>query len=206
MRRLWGRSNSVNVQKVIWCLDELGLPYERIDAGGPFGVVKTAEYTVLNPNRLVPVLEEDGMVFWESNAIVRYLCARYSTGSLWPEDPRSRAVADKWTDWQATNFTPATVPAFWNLLRTPEAERDVDAVNKSCTASEERLGMLDAHLATHAFAGGEAFGFADIVLGPAVHRWLHMPIAQQPHPHVRRWYRTVSARPASRNALLLPIT
>jgi glutathione S-transferase len=204
--KLWGRNNSVNVQKVIWCLEELGLLYERIDAGGAFGVVKTAEYSALNPNRLVPAIEQDGMVFWESNSIVRYLCARYSSGVLWLEDPLSRAVGDRWSDWQATNFTPATMPAFWNLVRTPEAERDAEAVKRSCAASDKRLEMLDTHLASHSFVGGETFGFADIILGPAVHRWLHMPVQQQPYPHIRRWYQTISRRPASKNALLLPIT
>ena len=103
MIKLWGRTNSLNVQKVLFCLGELGLPFERVDAGMQFGVVKTPEYMAKNPNSVVPTLEEDGFVLWESNAIVRYLASTHGAGALWPTDPRARALADRWMDWQQTS-------------------------------------------------------------------------------------------------------
>src|SRR5688572_2434206 len=107
MIRIWGRISSINVQKVVWCADELGLEYERINAGGSYGINNTPEYLAKNPNGLVPVMEEGEFVLYESNAIVRYLSARYSGGALWPPDLRERADVDRWMDWQATSFTPA---------------------------------------------------------------------------------------------------
>src|SRR3712207_2889948 len=137
MLKLWGRLNSVNVQKVVWALDEIGMAYERIDAGTPFGVNDTPDFLRMNPNGLVPVIDEGSFVLWESNAIVRYLAARYAGGLLWPEDLRVRADADRWMDWQATTFLPAVSPAFMNLVRTPEAKRDANAVEAS---REKKIG------------------------------------------------------------------
>ena len=104
MLKLWGRINSTNVRKALWCLEELEVPYTRIDAGGAFGVVGEAEYLAKNPNRLVPCLEDGDLVLWESNAIVRYLVAQYGAGTLWGADPRQRAGADKWMDWVTSRY------------------------------------------------------------------------------------------------------
>ena len=205
MIKLWGRNSSVNVQKVIFCLDELGLDYERLEAGGAFGVVKTPEYMAMNPNSLVPVMEDGDAVLWESNSIVRYLCAKHSPGKLWPDDLLQRAEADRWTDWQQSNFTPATRDAFWGLLRTPTEKRDLTVIATSCAASEARMDILEAHFARHDYVAGKQFTFGDIVLGPAVHRWLNMPVERAKRPHVQRWYQALIARPASKRSLFLPI-
>ena len=197
MLRLWGRLTSVNVQKVAWCADELGLAYERRDAGGKFGVNDTPEYLAMNPNGLVPVIEDEGFVLYESNAIVRYLCAR-ERSALFPEDLRRRADVDRWMEWQSTNFTPAMGPAFWQLVRTPAAQRDENAARLSVEKSEKLAGVLDRHLATREWLAGE-FSAADIVAGCAAHRWLHLPgITREPRPHLERWYARLAARPASR--------
>src|SRR5829696_9275573 len=124
MLTLWGRVNSINVQKVHWCLKELGLAYDRIEAGREFGVVDTPEYRRMNPNGLVPTIEDDGFVLWESNVIVRYLAARHGAGRLYPDDLRVRFDAERWMDWQATTLWPALRPVFIGLVRTPVAERD----------------------------------------------------------------------------------
>lgn len=198
MLRLWGRLTSVNVQKVVWCADELGLVYERRDAGGKFGVNDTAEYLAMNPNGLVPVIEDDGFVLYESNAIVRYLCAREGS-ELFPAEPRRRADVDRWMEWQSTNFTPAMGPAFWQLVRTPEAERDAAAIRASVDKSEKLAGVLDAHLAGREWLAGETLSAADIVAGCAAHRWLNLPgLTRRPRPHLERWYARLAARPASR--------
>src|SRR6185295_6991094 len=155
MLRIWGRSNSVNVQKALWFCEEMNLPYERVDAGGTFGVVNTQQYRHLNPNGLVPTIEEDGFVLWESNAIVRYLTAKHSLGKLWPEDLNIRAEADKWMDWQNTTFWPTFRPLFWNLVRTPPNQRDAGAMEESRLKTAEILGYLDAHLKNRAYIVGD---------------------------------------------------
>jgi glutathione S-transferase len=204
--RIWGRISSVNVQKVVWTADELGIAYERRDAGGAFGLVATPEYKLMNPNSLVPVIEEDGFVLWESNAIVRYLAAKHAAGTLWPDDLRRRADIDRWMDWQATEFTPAMRNAFWQLVRVPAEKRDAAAIEASRSASEKAAAVLEGHLAGRAFVSGEAFSPADIVLGCAAHRWLNLPLAREPRPQMERWYASLKARPGAAQVLSTPVT
>ncbi len=198
MLRIWGRLTSVNVQKVVWCADELGLEYQRRDVGGKFGGNDTAEYLAMNPNGLVPVIEHDGLVLYESNAIVRYLCARHRS-ALFPEDLARRADVDRWMEWQSTNFTPAMGPAFWQLVRTPAEQRDAAATQASVEKSDKLAGVLDDHLASRQWLSGGAMSAADIVTACAAHRWLHLPgITRLPRPHLERWYAQLAARPGSR--------
>lgn len=206
MLKIWGRISSVNVQKVVWCADELGLEYERIDAGGAFGKTKTPEYLAMNPNSLVPVIEEDGFVLYESNAIVRYLAAKDPFHKLWPADLRQRADADRWMEWQSTSFTPAMRDAFWQLVRTPEDKRDPAAVERSRAESERLAGILDAHLANRRYLTDAGFTIADIVAGCAAHRWMLLPVKREPRPHLQRWYDELKSRPASRQVTSLPLT
>jgi glutathione S-transferase len=196
--RIWGRLSSVNVQKVVWCADELGLQYERIDAGGKFGRNDTPQYLAMNPNGLVPVIEDDGFVLYESNAIVRYLAAREGNTALWPEELRARADVDRWMEWQSTGYTPAMGPAFMQLVRTAPDKRDAGAIESSRAKSEKHSAILDAHLASRRYVAGDRFTVADIVLGCAAHRWLNLPIDRIARPNLERWYADIAARPASR--------
>lgn len=202
MRRLWGRLTSVNVQKVVWALDEAGLDYTRVEAGGAHGVVDSPAYRALNPNGLVPTLEEDGFVLWESNAILRYLAATSPALAL-PDDPRERARVEQWLDWQATSFTPAMRDAFWQLFRA--AEPDPAVVADSLAEGEALAAILDAHLSGRSFVVGPRFGIADIALGCAAHRWLNLPAARIERPALRRWYTRLAARAGAARALGEPI-
>jgi glutathione S-transferase len=198
MLKIWGRVSSVNVQKVVWCAEELGLAYERVDVGGKFGGNDTPEYLAMNPNGLVPVIDDDGFVLYESNAIVRYLGAKAGSGSIWPADPRHRADVDRWMEWQSTAFTPAMWGAFWQLIRTPAEKRSAEMVESSRAKSEKLAGILDAHLADRKNLTGDTFTTADIVVGCAAHRWLNLPLQRTPRPNLERWYAELKARPASR--------
>ena len=206
MLKIWGRISSVNVQKVVWAADEMGLKYERIDAGGSFGKTKSPEYLAMNPNALVPVIEEDGFVLYESNAIVRYLAARDPGGKLWPGDLRKRADVDRWMEWQSTSFTPAMRDAFWQLVRTPEGKRDLGAVEKSRAESERLAGILDAHLANRRYLTESGFTAADIVVGCAAHRWLLLPVPRESRPNLQRWYDEIKSRPGARQVTSLPLS
>lgn len=198
MLKIWGRITSINVQKVVWCADELGLAYERIDVGGAFGGTKTAEYLAMNPNSYVPTLQEDGFTLYESNAIVRYLAARDEAARLWPNDLRARADADRWMEWQSNTFSPAMRDAFWQLIRTPEAERDAAAIEKSRAAAQRLAVILDAQLARHEYLTPNGFTAADIVVGCSAHRWLHLPVPRDKLANLERWYALLKSRPASR--------
>lgn len=204
--RLWGRASSVNVQKAIWALEELGLPYARIEAGGAHGVVGEAHYRAMNPNGLVPTLEEDGFVLWESNAILRYLANAHGGPLALPDAPRARARIDQWLDWQATAFTPAMRDAFIGLVRTPAERRDAGAIEASRAASETCAALLDRHLSDTPFVAGETFGIADIAVGCAAHRWRLLPLAREERPHLARWLERLAQRSASSSVLTLPLS
>lgn len=205
MLRIWGRISSINVQKVVWCADELGLEYERRDAGGRFGVNDTPEYLALNPNGLVPTIEEDGFVLYESNAIVRYLAARDARALVWPREPRERADADRWMEWSNT-FIGAMRDLFWQLIRTPEPQRDAGAIEASRGNTARLARILDAHLAKHEWLAAGRFSAADIVVGCGAHRWLLLPVEHEPCPNVHRWYEALKARPASRQVTQQPLS
>ncbi|MBK9081900.1 MAG: glutathione S-transferase family protein [Rhizobiales bacterium] len=205
MITLWGRLNSVNVQKVVFCLEEIGAPYERVEAGLQFGVVDTPAYRAMNPNGLVPTLRDGDLVLWESNAILRYLCAVHGQGRFWP-DAAARALGDRWMDWQQTAFAPAMFRAFHDLVRKPPEQRDAAAIEDSRKATEKRLAVLDAALAKTPWLGGETFGAAEFAVAPHVHRWLNMPVARLSHSALEKWYERVMTRPAAQRALTLPVT
>jgi glutathione S-transferase len=206
MLRIWGRLSSVNVQKVVWCCDEIALPYERIEAGGAFGLNDTPQYLAMNPNGLVPVIDEDGFILYESNAITRYLAAKHGAGTLWPDDLRARADVDRWMEWQSTSYTPAMVQAFWQLVRTPPEKRDPAAIEASRAKGEKLSAILDRHLEGREFIAGNAFSPADIVVGCATHRWLGLPLAREPRPNIERWYASLKSRPGARQVTSLPLT
>ncbi|MDM0047080.1 glutathione S-transferase [Variovorax dokdonensis] len=212
MLNIWGRISSINVRKVLWCAQELGLEFQRTEAGGRFGVVTTAEYLSLNPNALVPVIDdgegEQRVVLWESNVIVRYLCAKHAPGALYPQELPERFLAEQWMDWQQTTLNRASGPAFVQLVRTPAEQRDVDAMAQSILATEPLFAMLDAHLATREFMVGDQFTMADIPLGCEAHRWFGLPAASYARPswpNVERWFGQLRTRAGARGVLDLPL-
>ncbi|MGL4636349.1 MAG: glutathione S-transferase family protein [Beijerinckiaceae bacterium] len=206
MLTIYGRINSINVQKPVLACEELRLPYKRIDAGGAFGMVKSPEYMAMNPNSLVPVLVDGDVVLWESNAIVRYLGAKYGDGKIWPRDPVVRAHSDRWMDWQTTAFYPAYAAAFKGIVRTPPEQQNAAEIEASRKATEPMTAILDAALAGRSYLATDHPTIGDIALAPSVFRWLHMPIARESRPNVEAWCARMAARPGYGNALVLPIT
>lgn len=206
MRELWGRANSINVMKALWCLDELGLEYERRDAGMAFGVVDTPEYRAMNPNGRVPTLRDGDLVLWESNAIVRYLCERYSPGDLSPADAGERAVADQWMDWQQTSLLADVTFIFWGLVRGKKENQDPALIK----AASGRLGdlwtMLDEHLAQHDYVAGARFTMGDIPLGTFVWRWANLDIERPRLEHVAAWHERLKQRSAFGEHVMVPLT
>jgi glutathione S-transferase len=196
MLKIWGRANSVNVRKVLWCCEELGLPFERTDAGMQYGVVNTPEYRRLNPNGLVPTIEDDSFVLWESHAIVRYLSAKHGAGKLWPEDLRVRADADRWMDWAGGSFLPAFRPVFWGMVRTPAEQRDMKAINEGAKKCGELAGYVDAALAGRAFIAGGQLTMGDIPLGCHLHLWLSLPLERPAYANLAAWHKRLLERPA----------
>jgi glutathione S-transferase len=204
MLKVWGRKTSINVQKVMWAVGELGLPHRRIDAGGPFGGLDTPEFGRLNPNRLVPVIEDDGFVLWESHAIVRYLAAKYGRGSLGPADEQVWAQADQWMEWaNSTLYGDIIVTCFLQLIRTPAQERKHAAVENAAKRVGDKLGILDAQLAGRPYILGEQFTMADLAVGALMYRYVNLPLPRAQHGNVEAWYRRLASRPAYQEHVML---
>ena len=208
MLEVLGRANSANVVKVIWLLDELGLPYTRTDAGGAFGRTNTPAYRAMNPTGNIPTLIEDGFVLWESNVILRYLCGAHAPGSpMWPADLRVRAGVDRWMDWQQISMGPPGSRVFHGFVRTPPERRDMDAVGAAMTALGAQWALLDAVLAGSPYVAGPEFTLADISLGVHVHRWFSFDLPRPDLPHLRAWYGRLLERPAYvTHAAVTPVT
>src|SRR5882672_6888090 len=166
MIKIWGRNTSSNVQKVMWAIGEMKLPHQRIDVGGAFGKNNEPPYLAMNPNGLVPTLEEeDGFTLWESNAIVRYLAAKHENRTLEPADLKTRALASKWMDWQLSVMGPAITPVFWGLIRTAPEKRDHAAIDAGKGKTVAAAKMLDEQLGKTKYLAGEAFSYGDIPVG-----------------------------------------
>jgi glutathione S-transferase len=210
--KLYGRRSSINVQKVLWCLGELGAvegrDYERIDAGLDFGVVNTDEYLSLNPNGLVPTLVDGGFVLWESNAIVRYLASAAGDEALLPVEPQKRANVERWMDWQLETLWATLRVAFLGLTRTPGPQRDYDAISKAHADAGRMLAIVDKVLSAQAYVAGAEFTVADIGICLSAHRWFSLAgdfrHALEPAPLLRfvaEWHRNLSSRQAFKDAI-----
>ena len=206
-RTVWGRANSSNVMKVIWLLEELILPYERIDVGGPFGRTKEPFYLAMNPTSGVPTLQEGEFTLWESTAILRYLAAAHADGSaLWPSNLQARANVDRWMDWQQTLMGPPQTVVFQGLIRTPPEQRDMAAIEAAKVKLGHTWAMLDGELAKHEHVAAADFSLADIAIGVHVHRWFSFDMTRPDLPHLRAWYDRLLLRPIFVAHVARPLT
>jgi glutathione S-transferase len=197
MIKIWGRNTSSNVQKVMWAIGEMKLAHQRIDVGGAFGKNNEAPYLAMNPNGLVPTLEEeDGFTLWESNSIVRYLAAKHADRTLEPADLKTRALAQKWMDWQLSVMGPVITPVFWGLIRTPPEKRDPAAIEAGKVKTIAAAKMLDDQLGKTKYLAGDAFSYGDIPVGIMVYRYVQLIPERPPMPQLDRWYTAISSREA----------
>jgi glutathione S-transferase len=208
MLKVWGRNTSSNVQKVIWGLAEMKVPFERIDVGGAFGKTKDAFYLAMNPNSLVPTLEEeDGFTLWESNSILRYLAAKHSNRTLEPADLKTRALAHKWMDWQLSVMGPSITPVFWGLIRTPPEKRDANAIAAGKEKTINAAKIMDAQLGKTKFMAGDEFSYGDIPVGIMIYRYTQLIPERPATPNLDRWYAAISSRPAFKEQIaVVPLT
>src|SRR5438034_3937941 len=208
MLKIWGRNTSSNVQKVIWALGEMKLPFERIDVGGAFGKTKDPFYLAMNPNSLVPTLEEeDGFTLWESNSILRYLAAEHGNRTLEPADLKTRALAHKWMDWQLSVMGPSITPVFWGLIRTPPEKPDANAIAAGKEKTIAAAKIMDAQLGKTAYLAGDAFSYGDIPVGVMSYRYVQLIPERPATANLDRWYAAISSRPAFKEQVaVVPLT
>ena len=202
MITVWGRRNSVNVQKVLWALEELDVPYHRENVGGSFGGNRDTDFLAMNPMGLVPVIRDGDVTMFESNAIVRYLAARFRSGVLRPADHRGLAMAEQWMEWQARAFAPHVGAIFTNTVRSPPEQRNDAVVKAAERQAAEALRIADGWLSRHDWFAGSAFSFGDIVMGALLWRYMGLDCAKPDMPHVRDWLEALEKRDAFRNTVM----
>ena len=206
MLKIWGRKNSINVQKVLWACAELKVKFDRVDAGMEFGVNNTPEYRAMNPNGRVPTIDDNGFILWESHAIVRYLARTHGKGSLWPTDDKVNADADRWMEWYSTTLWPSLQPLFWNLVRTPPEKRDAKLIESSHAKLVDFFKMVENALSGRSHLAGDSFTMGDIPMGVALHRWFLLPIERPNNPKLKAYYDRLAARPAFKEHCGAPLT
>jgi glutathione S-transferase len=205
MLTVWGRRSSFNLQKVMWLVAELGLPHRHIPAGGDFGIKDTPEFLAMNPHGLVPVIDDNGTIVWESQTILRYLAATYGRGRLWSDDPGERSLYERWMDWSQASLQPDFLNGvFWGFYRTPETKRNLLAIARKVRACAEHFQLLDRILADRPFLCGEALSLADIPAGTSLYRYFEIDIERPSVPNVEAWYRRLQERPAYREHVMVP--
>ena len=203
MIKVWGRLTASNVQKVMWCVDELGVAHEHIHI--PFGRAKEdPAYLAINPNGRVPTIEEDGFILWESNSCIRYIAARFGAGTLWPTDPRVRADAERWMEWQLTTLSEPTDTIFIGLVVKQPEQRDMAAIAAATKRLNELWAIVDKVLATRKFVAGDDLTIGDIPMGIAAHRWFTILVERDRHPNVETWYGRLIDRPAFKKNVMNP--
>lgn len=203
---LWGRSTSSNVMKVIWLLEELKLPYERKDVGGPFGKTDTPDYHAMNPTRLVPTWQEGDFTLWESNAILRHVCNTQAPNNpIWPQNPQARAKIDQWLEAQQTIMNRPQGTIFVSLVRTKPQDRDQAAIAQAIKDAAKAYGYIAPELGKHPYIAGDHLTLADIVWGVHIHRWFTMDFNRPEIPNLRAWYDRLLSRPAYKEHIARPL-
>jgi glutathione S-transferase len=206
MLKIWGRANSSNVQKVLWTCDEIGIAFERIDAGGAFGRTKEPAYLAMNPNGLVPTIEDGKVVLWESNTIMRYLATTRGATRLYPTDPVQRAFVERWMDWQVASLAPPMTTLLFGYYRTPPEKRDPAALEAARQTAIGVFSILEGALGQGGFIAGPDVTLADCALGIFVHRWHQFPIERPNLPRLAAYYERLGARPGCHKHVLVPVT
>jgi glutathione S-transferase len=204
MLKIWGRRSAYNVQKVLWAVGELGLPYEHIDVGGVVGQLDTPEFLAMNPHGRIPVIVDGETVVWESNSIVRYLCAAYGKGTLWVAEPAERSLAERWMDWEHATLQPDFLALFWGFFRTPVAQRDHAAIERSLARCEKHYRKLDTHLANQPYLAGVTFTMAEIPCAASLYRYFEMGVSVPLLPNLMAWYERLTRRQAYRDHIMTP--
>jgi len=196
MLEIWGRPYSSNVIPVIWAAAECGVDYKLKLAGGSFGQIDTPQFAAMNPNRMIPAIRDGDFTLWESHVIVRYLCARYASGTLCPDDLQMRSVADQWMEWSGTRAFMPVIQMFFATVRTEPAMRDAALLKKHADEAADVLAILDAHLKNSNYVAGPKFTMGDIPLGAVAYRYFNVDAARPDFPNIEAWYARLCERPA----------
>jgi len=206
MLKIWGRANSSNVQKVLWTCEEIGIKFERIDAGGSFGKTNEPAYLKMNPNGLVPTVEDGDTIIWESNTIMRYLASKHDAAKLYPADLVQRTHVERWMDWQAASLSPPMTPLLFGYYRTAPEQRDMAALEDARKKAIGVWTILEDALGGNSYITGKKLTLADICLGIFVHRWHQYPIERPSLPRLKAFYERLGERPGYRKHVMLPVS
>ena len=205
MLTVWGRSSSSNVKALMWCLAELDLPVQRHNIGGRFGGTNSTQFTALNPNQTIPVLQDGtGPPIWKTGAILRYLCSKYAKPPFWPTEIEHQSQVDQWAEWAKINIALSfTGPVFWRVIRTAAAEHNQPAIRAAVTTLEHKLAIAEAQLGRNKFLAGNSFCLADVQFGHILYRYYNIEITRKALPNLARYYGGLTQRQAYRDHVML---
>jgi glutathione S-transferase len=206
MLKIWGRANSSNVQKVLWCCDELGVGFERVDAGGAFGRTREPDFLARNPNALVPTVEDGDLVIWESNTIMRYLATTRGGARLYPTNPAARTHVERWMDWQLQHVAPPISALIQGVVRKMPGTTAPETIAAATAKAQEFFAVLDRQLADRNFVTGAGLTLADICVGVFAHRWFNLEIERQELPNLAAWFARLTPRPGFQAHVMHPLT
>src|SRR5262249_2742770 len=185
----------------------LGLAFELCPVDLLNGAHMKPEFGALNPNRKMPVLEDDGFVLWESNAIAQYLASKKPESGLLPADPRRRADVVRWQCWELAHWDPACATLiFERLLKKLFGQGEpIPAVEQKGEDEIRRYGAVaNEWLRGRRYLCGDALTLADFSVGA----WLNYA-SQARYPvdefrELRRWYADLMELPAWRESIVTP--
>ena len=203
MLTIFGRPDSYNVQKVLWFAEELELDFKHVNIGGPAGGLNTAEFLALNPNGLIPVIQDGDFAVWESNTIIRYLAAKYGQDEFWIESPAERSLVERWMDWELTKLQPGFLGLFWHYYRTPENQRNNKRINHLLENCKSNIEILDSYLKNKKFILGTKFSIGDISIGTCFYRYFNMGIQVNRPVNLDEWYKRLCERPCYKNIVMV---
>ncbi|WP_420412580.1 glutathione S-transferase family protein [Roseibium sp.] len=200
MIKIHGRITSANVQPVIWCLEELGVDYERLDVGGPFGGTDTPEFRAMNPLGLVPVLEEDGQSIAEAATILRYLMRKFGNH---PADPMAAAQIERWADMSRQHIYVPLIPTiFLQKIRVTVEDRNNAAVAQAEAALKQAMAIFEANVKGPYF-GGEELNLVDFQIGGLLYRYFELDFDRADLPGLKAYYDNLCLRPAYRENIMI---
>jgi glutathione S-transferase len=199
MLRILGRANSFNVRKVLWVCDELGLPFEREDWGRGYQQTSDPRFLELNPIGLVPAVVDEGIVFRESNTIVRYLATKHGAEELYPRHPVKRAHVEEWMDWANYETSISLRGAFLGGMLNEPPWNNAWFIEQGRSQITKEVGQLDGHLKQSGpYVAGGTFTIADIPIGLVVNRWFCLNFERPQYPAVAAYYDRLTERPGYR--------
>lgn len=193
--------------KVLFAANHLGIDYEMAFVDLPGQAQKTPGYTALNPNQRMPVLEDDGFVLWESNAILFYLASKKPDSRLWPSDVKRQADVLRWLAWESAHWDAESI-GMVGYEKTSRRVLGLGPADPAFIARGEQnfdrfAAVLNQHLKDRTWLTGNDLTIADFSVGGMTSVAVRLELLTK-FPEIARWYDKLAALPAWQASIVRP--